>query len=333
LSRHLAQAEVVYEYRLRESSIAYQQRREYRAGFFLFQDDLWEQIDRRNEVFHYQDRFFVGDVPTFNELVVREGLLNAISHRDYRLPGSTFVRQYPKLLEVVSPGGFPPGITAENILWRQSPRNRRIAEVFQKCGLVERSGQGANRMFEVSIKEGKRRPDYSGTDEYQVCLTLHGDVQDPRFLRFFEAIGKERLAAFILDDLLVVDLIHRDQPVPAELRDRISRLKELGVIESRGQGKNVRYMLSRRFYGFMGQPGTYTHRRGLDREANKALLLSHLEASVAQGCPLSELAQVLPALSQAQIRGLLRDLKQEGRAHSRGRTRAGRWFPGPEPTY
>ncbi len=44
--------------------------------------------------------------------------------------------------EIVSPGGFPAGITPENILWQQNPRNRRIAEVLGKCGLVERAGQG-----------------------------------------------------------------------------------------------------------------------------------------------------------------------------------------------
>ena len=43
------------------------------------------------------------------------------------------------------------------MLWRQSPRNRRIADACAKCGLVERSGQGANRMFEESIKEGTRK--------------------------------------------------------------------------------------------------------------------------------------------------------------------------------
>lgn len=35
LSRHLAQAEAVFEYRSSEASIAYQQRQEFRLGFFL----------------------------------------------------------------------------------------------------------------------------------------------------------------------------------------------------------------------------------------------------------------------------------------------------------
>ena len=47
-------------------------------------------------------------------------------------------------------------------------RNRRIAEAFAKCGLVERSGQGANRMFEECIKRSKALPDFSGTDDFQL---------------------------------------------------------------------------------------------------------------------------------------------------------------------
>jgi ATP-dependent DNA helicase RecG len=92
--------------------------------------------------------------PTFNEKVVREAVLNAVAHRDYKSAGSIFVRQFPRKVEVQSPGGFPYGVSPENMLWKQHPRNRRIAEVFLKCGLVERSGQGANLMFKETICQG-----------------------------------------------------------------------------------------------------------------------------------------------------------------------------------
>lgn len=94
------------------------------------------------------------DVPTFDEVQVREALLNAVAHHDYRLGGSVFVRQFAQRLEVVSPGGFPPGITMANALDRQSPRNRRLAEALARCGLIERSGQGMNLMFERAIRQG-----------------------------------------------------------------------------------------------------------------------------------------------------------------------------------
>jgi len=38
LGRHLAQAETIFEYRSREASVPYQQRKEFREGFFLYYD-------------------------------------------------------------------------------------------------------------------------------------------------------------------------------------------------------------------------------------------------------------------------------------------------------
>jgi len=330
LGRHLAQAEVIFEYRSSEASTPFQQRREFREGFFLFDEELWKVIDARNEVYQYEEGLFVGDIPAFDRRVVREALLNAASHRDYRNGGSTFVRQFPSKLEVVSPGGFTAGVTPENILWRQAPRNRRIADVFAKCGLVERSGQGARLMFERSIRDGKLRPDFSGTDDYQVFLTLYGEVRDPRFLEFFGKIGQETLSTFSTQDFLVVDLIHREQPVPPDLQDRLPRLLELGVIESRGRGSNKTYFLSRRLYTALDKKGTYTRRRGLDKETNKALLRRHIEDSEEEGARFEELAQVLPALPRSSIQRLMRELREEGRVHLVGRTRSARWHPGPQ---
>ncbi len=324
LGKYLAQAEVIFEYRAHEASIPFQQRKEYRQGFLLFEDDLWNTINLRNDVDHFQDGFFVGEIRAFNELVVREAILNAVSHRDYRLGGSTFVRQFPRRLEVISPGGFPPGITADNILWKQLPRNRRIAEVFVRCGLVERSGQGANRMFEESIKESKRKPDFSGTDEYQVSLTLWGEVQDPRFVSFLAKVGEDIIRSFTTQDFLVLDLVHREQPLPSELWDRLPILKDLGVIESQGRGAQARYFLSRGFYSFIGSKGTYTRKRGLDRETNKELLLRHLKDNRTEGSQFQELWQVLPALTRHELQNLLRELKAEGRAYSVGRTSGSR---------
>ena len=328
LGVHLAQAEVIFEYRASDVSGAAQERIEYRQGFYAFYERLWERVKARNDVQHFQDGLFVYDIPTLNERVVREALLNAVSHRDYRLGGSVFVRQYPRRLEVVSPGGFPPGVTPENILWRQSPRNRRIAEAFARSGLVERSGQGADLMFEVCIRESKPKPDFVGTDAHQVALTLHGEVKEPRFLRFLEQVGRERLASFSTEDLLVADAVYRGDSIPEPVKPRMPRLLDLGIIESVGRGKGVRYLLGQRFYGFLGKRGAYTRRRGLDQETSKALLLKHVEQCGDSGCALKELAQVLPARSKRQVQGLLATLRQEGRIHLKGKTRGGRWCPG-----
>lgn len=326
LARHLPQAEVIFEYRSREASIPYQQRSEFRKGLFLFYDELWETVNLRNEVQQVRNGLFARDVPTFNEDVIREAILNGICHRDYRLQGSIFVRQYPRSLEIVSPGGFPPGVTVENILSKQVPRNRCIAEAIAKCDMVERGGQGVNLMFEECIKESKPTPDYSGTDDFEVRLRLNGTIQNPAFVRYLEQLGTERVETFSTEDFLVLAAIYRDQPIHENLRGRLPHLRELGAIEHAGRGA---YRLSRGFYRYAGQKGTYTRKSGLDRETNKALLLKHIKDNDAEGAPLSDLMQVLPNLSRRQIQRLLQELREDEKAHSRGRTAGARWHPGP----
>ena len=184
LGKYLGQAELVFEYRSNEVPGPAAERHEFRLGFLPVLDEIWRLINQRNDLQHFQQGLFIWDVPTFNERMVREAVLNAVSHRDYRNGGSIFVRQYPRRIEIVSPGGFPPGITPENILRQQNPRNRRIAEVLGKCGLVERAGQGFDSIFRECIQQSKPLPDFSHTDAHTVFLTLHGDIQDPEFLAF-----------------------------------------------------------------------------------------------------------------------------------------------------
>lgn len=47
-----------------------------------------------------------------------------------------------------------------------------------------------------------------------VRRTVHGEIQDLQFLRFREQVGQERLATFVTQDFLLLDLAHREQPIP-----------------------------------------------------------------------------------------------------------------------
>ena len=329
MGRWLAQGELVFEYRSSDASGPAAGREEYREGFFLWQDAIWNKINLRNDRQSYQDGLFRMDLPTFDEVAVREALLNAVAHRDYRLGGSTFVRQYPHRLEIVSPGGLPSGITPQNILDQQNPRNRRLAEALAKCGLIERSGQGMNLMYESAIRQGKPLPSFAGTSAHQVRLTLEGVVRSPEFVRFIERLGEETLKSFSTYDFLSLDSLHREQPLPQHLKDRLPGLIAAGAVESIGRGKGTRYLLSQRFYAALGAKGVYTRKKGLDHETNKALLEQHLREQGAAGAPLSELRQVLPSESGRGVQRLLEELRESGRITLVGQRRWARWVIAP----
>lgn len=326
LRRHLPQSEVIFEYRSTEVSGPAQQRREYCQAFFSFYDDLWNTINLRNDLQHYQDGMFIWDIPTFEERSIRESVLNAVSHRDYHLGSSVFIRQYPRQIRIESPGGFPPGINIENILDRQYPRNRRIADLFAKCGLVERSGQGMNLIFEEAIRCGKLPPDFTGTDRYQVNLILQGQVRDTAFVRFLEKISREKSAPFSTQDFIILDRVHRGLPMEEVLKSRLAHLLENGVLEITGRGRGTNYVLSRRFYAMKGEKGVYTRKIGLDKETNKTLLLKHIHSGKGEGARMKEMQQVLPGLSRQQIQRLLSELATDGSIKRIGIKRAARWY-------
>jgi len=133
--------------------------------------------------------------------------------------------------------------------------------------------------------------------------------------------------AFFIRNLIVMDLIHREKPVPENFKECLFKLREYGIIEWVGRGKGTRYLLSRRFYRFLGEKGTYTRKRGLDWDTNKALLLKHIKENKKTGSKLSELREVLPVLSRNQIQGLLREMKQDKVIFCKGRTKGARWYP------
>jgi ATP-dependent DNA helicase RecG len=263
------------------------------------------------------------NVPTFHERAVREAILNAVSHRDYRQPGSVFVRQYARRIEIVSPGGFPPGITPDNILDKQNPRNRRIAETLLRCGVVERSGQGADRMFEEMIAHGKALPDYSRSDPFDVFLTLPGQLRNPEFLRFLSRIDPEKVSHFDSHDLLVLLDAAIGGKIPVGLRPRTAELVERGFLDRSRGGK---YILARKY---TRKAGVAAGQRPRDMAYKK--LLAFLEEHRENGCTMEQLLQVAPDLSRSTIKRVLDELRQDGKAHMIGETRKARWLPGPAP--
>ena len=326
--KYLPQAEIIFEYRSTEEAGPANQREEFKIAFFLCFDRIWELVNLRNDKQHYQEGFVVYEIPTFNERVVREAVLNAVSHRNYQNSSSIFVRQYRNRLVIQSPGGFPHGITLDNILDRQRPRNRRIAEILSLCGLVERSGQGMNLMFEMSVREAKPLPDFTGTDDYYVDLTLNGVIIDKAMISVIKRIIEKSEGALSTEDLLVIDALYHERPLNRKMYSRMNNLICMGIVEHIGRRK---YLLARGIYEAVGKSGVYTRQVGLDRDTNKELLLKHIRDNGEAGSPFSELQQVLPALNRNQIKTLMRELQNDEKVVCKGNTSAARWFINDEP--
>src|SRR5690606_38707142 len=130
--------------------------------------------------------------------------------------------------------------------------------------------------------------------------------------------GEERIKQFHTRDLLVLDALAREEPLSADLLTHANGMVSEGIIERIGRGRARRFILARRLYEFLNDRGTYTRRRGLDRETQKELLLRHIRENAADGSPLADLMGVLPELSRSQVQYLLKGLFGAGQVHFRG---------------
>ena len=311
ISRLQPNAEVVWEYRRRNTDVQYASRVDYRRAMILYLDDLWLQIDARNEVAHVNEGFLIRDIPAFTETTIRESVLNAVAHRDYQDQGSVYIRQSTEEMVVESPGGFIAGITPQNIMRAASkPRNRLIAEVFQKLGLVERSGQGVDKIFVDSISTGKGQPSYEESTSHEVKLTVNAQVQDLQFIRYLDKVAKDVGIALSASDYVLLEQVRLGQVDSMSSDLGLGKLSAAGIIEIARSGRYAKPMLAKRFYSAMNKSGEYTRQRGLDVQQKKQLILTHLKNF--PKAYINDIDEALGfAVKRSTLNNYLKDLKEE----------------------
>jgi ATP-dependent DNA helicase RecG len=112
------------------------------------------------------------EVLEYPEFAVREALVNAVCHRDYRLKGRRIeVRKYADRMEIISPGGLAGFITLDNIIEEHFSRNPRMVQGLFQWGYIEELGLGVDRMIEDMVAAGHPSPKFNAT-AYSFTVTM-----------------------------------------------------------------------------------------------------------------------------------------------------------------
>ncbi len=134
---------------------------------------LKKHLNVRSEIRGF-DRFDIYEIPLD---ALREAVVNAIVHRDYRIKGtSIYVRIYDDRVEIENPGGLPDGITRRDFGKSSVRRNPIIADLFHRMGKVERMGSGIERMRELMRDAGLKEPAFEMDAFFRVTF-----YRDPRY--------------------------------------------------------------------------------------------------------------------------------------------------------
>jgi ATP-dependent DNA helicase RecG len=252
-------------------------------------EELLARLRSRNR----EEELMVGllriGVPDYPPAAFREGVANALIHRDYTRLGAVHVQWREDRIEISNPGGFPEGVRLDNLLVTPPrPRNPLLADAFKRAGLVERTARGIDTIFFEQLRNGRPAPSYERSNESSVVLVLFGGKANLDFVRLVvEESQADRILS--LDDLLILnhlwferrlttaDVARLIQKPETEARGRLQRLVEAGLLEPRGDRKGRVWHLSATAYRRLGQKAAYVHQRGFEPLQHEQMVIQYLE--------------------------------------------------------
>lgn len=115
-------------------------------------------------------------VPEYPEFSWLEGIVNAVTHREYGMSGRyILVTMFDDRLEIKSPGKLPNIVTVNNIKDTRYARNPRISRVLTDFGWVRELNEGVKRIYSDMADFFLDEPEYS-EPEYSVKLILKNNI-------------------------------------------------------------------------------------------------------------------------------------------------------------
>jgi ATP-dependent DNA helicase RecG len=200
------------------------------------------------------DGLFRKSIRQYPKEVVREILINAIAHKKYTISGDIFIEVFHDRLTITSPGGFPIGITKDNILHERHRRNPHLINLLGVLKLMEGEGSGIDLVYQKLAMDAKPLPLIEGEFNKVVVTVFSGSIDmgiisildyiDKHFKltqKEYITLGIIASEKKILSTQLAVKLQLSNQE---KMRSWMGTLINKGIIVSHGIKKGTEYLLN-----------------------------------------------------------------------------------------
>lgn len=197
------------------------------------------------------------DVPPLPRAVLREAIVNAVMHRDYRVHGPVQIIRYSNRIEILNPGYSlksperlgEPGSEA---------RNPNVAAVFHDTNLAETKGTGVRVMRRLMREAELVPPTFESNRRdnlFTARLVLHHFLSEED-LAWINALGEpslspeEKLVLVFVKEVGAVDnSTYRDLTGAETLKASagLRHLCDLDLLEKKGQSTATYYVPTERF--------------------------------------------------------------------------------------
>ncbi len=217
-------------------------------------DQIEEFLMRNMRTFTEIHGFKRVEVPEYPWEALREGIVNALVHRDYRAGVRIHIKMLKDRIVIMSPGLPLRPLTLNRIRSYNAPpfsRNPHLAAAFAQMGLMEERGTGLRRMRDHLAGAGLREPKFTVDTGYFVVtvfgyqpkmdvLSISSDVsthlndRQIAILGFIRDEGRSTSSECASKFDVDVSTIKRD----------FKMLRELGLIVKKGISRATHYILA-----------------------------------------------------------------------------------------
>lgn len=295
---------------------------------------VWQEVPDFRERYELPDGLYRQNVPAFDEIVVRELLVNALVHRPYTQRGDIFLSLHPDRLEVVNPGPLPLGVSPQNVLHTTVRRNEHLARLFHDLKLMEREGSGFDKIFEVLLSQGRPAPELIETHD-RVQVTVRRRILKPEVIDFiakadqtYQLTQRERITLGLLaqhDALTARELTSAlELPSVDALQPWLKRLLDWQLVQSAGRTQATRYFVAPSLLRSLQFTGETTLKR-IEPHRLAALVLEDL-----QRYPRSAISDIRQRIGgeihPKQVKRALEELIERGQVRFEGNNRWRRYW-------
>ncbi|MGM0587116.1 MAG: ATP-binding protein [Bacteroidota bacterium] len=297
-------------------------------------EDIWSKVPDWKEGIEIPDGIFRKRIASYEEVVVRELLANALVHRPYNTAGDIFINLYPNRLEIHNPGLLPIGVTPSNILHKSVQRNRHLARIFYDLKLMEKEGSGYDKIYESLLSSGKALPVVNEGDD-RVSVTVKKRVINKEIINFidkannhFELNTKELISLGVIAQHKSLTAIEFSKKLGLNenynLNDWLGRLRKLDLIETEGRTKGKKYLVNRKYLKELDFQGK-TNLRNIEPHRLRELLYEDLKTYGKSS--IGEIHQrVGPEIRKRSIRYELKKLIESNRITKEGKKKGTKYF-------
>lgn len=298
-----------------------------------------DRIMADNPITTVKQGLFHFEIRTYPEIALREALLNALIHADFRIHGPILIKQFKDRLEISNPGGLPGGITPDNIL-RHEPvsRNPALVDALTRLRLVNRSNLGVRRMYQALLIEGKEPPRILDEGQSVRVIFRASELSIP--FRMFIAEEAKNARLLSVEHLLIIQHLLRHPEIDTEAATKITQQTEpdaretmnqmeadFGYLERGGTGRGAYWMLRHDLHRRLSAAGHPERDRRIDWEAAKTRVLSVLMSRAERGEPGLKNSEVrkIVHFDRQQVNRLIHELESEGQVKLEGYGRGARY--------